>query len=204
MTKIAFRNKIGSFLLIVLFGIIGGALVGFFEQYSHDDLWAFALFGSMTLGFWMCTTSLLVLFSEKFYTGGINAFLYVFFMFYVTGIFKRLAYVHNGFLNWDGFWRGFVYWGEYAYAGLWAAVCFVLGMILWFGRKRNVISVILRFLPALYILAEGVSLWSSVISRRTGLFMAIVDTVCLILYLYIIVRHSEGKRQEVNTTGQIN
>ena len=90
------------------------------------------------------------------------------------------------------------------YAGLWAAVCFVLGMILWFGRKRNAISVILRFLPALYILAEGVSLWSSVISRRTGLFMAIVDTVCLILYLYIIVRHSKGKRQEVNTTRQIN
>ena len=204
MTRIAFRNKIGSFLLIVLFGIIGGALVGFFEQYSHDDLWAFALFGSMTLGFWMCTTSLIVLFSEKFYTGGINAFLYVFFMFYVTGIFKRLANVHKGFLDWDGFWRGFISWGEYAYAGLWAAVCFILGMILWFGRKKNVVFVILRFLPALYILTEAVLLWSSVISRRTGLFMAIVDTVCLILYIYIIVRYSEWMRREVNATRQIN
>ena len=66
MNKAVFHNKIGSYLLIALFGIIGGALVGFFEQYPHDDLWAFALFVSMTLGFWMCTTSLLVLFSEKF------------------------------------------------------------------------------------------------------------------------------------------
>ena len=51
MNKAVFHNKIGSYLLIALFGIIGGALVGFFEQYPHDDLWAFALFGSNTLGF---------------------------------------------------------------------------------------------------------------------------------------------------------
>lgn len=199
MNKTVFRNKIVFYLLAALLGIIGGALVGFFEQYPHDDLWAFALFGSMTLGFWMCTTSLIVLFSEKFYTGGINAFLYVFFMFYVTGIFKRLANVHKGFLDWDGFWRGFVFWGEYAYAGLWAAVCLVLGMILWFGRKKNIVFVILRFLPALYILVEAVSLWNIVISRRTGLFMAIVDSLCLIIYIYVMLRNSEWKRRDVNT-----
>ncbi len=178
--------------------------MGFFEQYPHDDLWAFALFGSMTIGFWMCTTSLIVLFSEKFYTGGINAFLYVFFMFYVTGIFKRLALVHKGLKDWADFWHGFVSWGEYAYAGVAAGVCFLLGMVLWFGRKKNLIFLILRFLPALFILVEAVSLWSRVFSKRTGLFMAIVDTVCLILYIFVIVRNSEWKRQDVNTGRQMN
>lgn len=194
MTKVIFRNKIGSYLLVSLLGIIGGALVGFFSQYPHDDLWAFALFGSQTLGFWMCTTSLIVLFSEKFYTGGINAFLYVFFMFYVTGIFKRLAMVNNGFNNWDHFWHGFVNWGEYAYAGLWAAVCFVLGMILWFGRKKNVVFVILRFLPAVYILAEAIDLWRHVAFKQSGLFMAMTDTICLVLYVLLIVKASIRKK----------
>ena len=204
VTKIVFRNKIGFYLLTALFGIVGGALVGFFEQYPHDDLWAFALFGSQTIGFWMCTTSLLVLFSEKFYAGGINAFLYVFFMFYVTGIFKRLAMVNHGLGDWDSFWHGFINWGEYAYAGLWGGVCFLLGMALWFGRKKNLIFAILRFMPALFILAEAVSLWNSVINKRIGLFMAIVDTFCLILYIFVIVRNSEWKRQDVNTARQIN
>lgn len=202
MTKTFFHNKTACFLLTALLGIIGGALVGFFEQYPADDLWAFALFGSNTIGFWMCTTSLIVLFSEKFYTGGVNAFLYVFFMFYVTGIFKRLAYVSKGFSDWDRFWQGFIHWGEYAYAGLWGGVCLLLGMVLWFGRKKNLVFVILRFLPALFILAEAVSLWSNVIGRRTGLFMAIVDTLCLIFYIFAIVRASEWKRQDVNAAGQ--
>ena len=202
MTKTFFHNKTACFLLTALLGIIGGALVGFFEQYPADDLWAFALFGSNTIGFWMCTTSLIVLFSEKFYTGGVNAFLYVFFMFYVTGIFKRLAYVSKGFSDWDRFWQGFINWGEYAYAGLWGGVCLLLGMVLWFGRKKNLVFVILRFLPALFILAEAVSLWSNVIGRRTGLFMAIVDTLCLIFYIFAIVRASEWKRQDVNAAGQ--
>ena len=137
MTKVVFSNRIRSFLLVMLFGIIGGALVGFFEQFPHDDLWAFALSCSQTIGFWICTTSLIVLFSEKFYSAGINAFLYIFFMFYVTGIFKRLAMVQKGFADWPRFWNGFLSWGEYAYAGLWAAVCFLLGMVLWAGRERS-------------------------------------------------------------------
>ena len=202
MTKVVFSNRIRSFLLVMLFGIIGGALVGFFEQFPHDDLWAFALFGSQTIGFWMCTTSLIVLFSEKFYSAGINAFLYIFFMFYVTGIFKRLAMVQKGFADWPRFWNGFLSWGEYAYAGLWAAVCFLLGMVLWLGRKRKVVFVILRFLPALFILTEAIHLWSNVAQKGIGLFMALVDTVCLIVFILIIVRASclKGVDQDKNET----
>ena len=203
MEKVLFHNRIRSFLLIVFFGIIGGALVGFFEQYPHDDLWAFALFGSMTIGFWMCTTSLIVLFSEKFYTAGINAFLYVAFMFYVTGIFKRLAMVSKGFQDWTGFWHGFVDLGEYAYAALWGSVCFALGMVLWFGRKKKVIFVILRFLPAVFILGEAIGLWCRVISQGTGLFMAIIDTVCCILYLIIILKSSIWEKENEATGGNI-
>ena len=203
MEKALFHNRARSFLLIALFGIIGGALVGFFEQYPHDNLWAFALFGSMTFGFWMCTTSLIVLFSEKFYTAGINAFLYVAFMFYVTGIFKHLVLVSKGFQEWTDFWHSFADFRQYAYAILPGAVCFALGMVLWFGRKKNVIFVILRFLPALFILGEAIILWSRVISQGTGLFMAIIDTVCCILYLIIILKSSIWEKENETTGGNI-
>ena len=151
----------------------------------------------------MCTTSLIVLFSENFYTAGINAFLYVAFMFYVTGIFKRLAMVSKGFQDWTGFWHGFVDLVEYAYAALWGSVCFALGMVLWFGRKKKVIFVILRFLPAVFILGEAIGLWCRVISQGTGLFMAIIDTVCCILYLIIILKSSIWEKENEATGGNI-
>ena len=120
----------------------------------------------------------------------------LFFMFYVTGIFKRLALVHKGFSDWGRFWQGFIGWGEYAYAGLWAAVCFILGLVLWFGRKRNLIFVVLRFLPALVILAEAAYLWRNVVQKGTGLFMAIVDTVCFLIYICIIIKNSAKRESD--------
>ena len=86
MDKVLFKNNLKSYLLVTGFGIVAGLLVALFSRFPAQGLWNFALFSSGTLGFWMFSTSLIVLFSGKNFVAAINAALYVYFMFYVTGI----------------------------------------------------------------------------------------------------------------------
>lgn len=179
--------------MISLIGIVAGLLVAFFSQFPSDDLWGFALFSSMTIGFWIFTSSLIALFSAKHYVAGIHVALYVYFMFYVTGIFKRLAVVNHGYNTLAYFWNGL--WQELAY-GLPSAVgCFFLAFFLWYGRKNKRIFILLRFVPLLFILAEAMLNWFMVISKSQGLFMAIIDTACAVGYLLIILKASNFKKQ---------
>lgn len=191
MERTLFNNKCSSYLLISLAGVSAGLLVAFFSRFPSDDLWSLALFSSMTFGFWMFTSSLIALYSSKNYVAGAHVALYVYFMFYVTGIFKRLTVVNNGYNTFDYFLNGL--WQELAY-GLPAAVgCFALAFLLWYGRKNKPISVVLRFAPLLFILAEAVTLWIVVFNRGQALFMAVIDTVCAAAYLLIILRSSHLK-----------
>lgn len=91
--RIVFKDNPKSYLAAALLGIAAGLLVAFFARLSGDDLWGLSLFSSRTIGFWLFTCSLIAMFSSKHYAAGINVFLYVYLMFYITGIFKRLAVV---------------------------------------------------------------------------------------------------------------
>jgi len=170
---------------------LGGLLVAFFSRFPHDDLWGFALFSSMTFGFWMCTASLIALFSSKSYVSGLHVALYVYFMFYLTGIFKRLAVVNHGYNTMSYFYNGL--WQELAYGLPAAIVCFGLAFILWHGRGNKSVSIVLRFLPLLCILAEAAGLTVKVFTTGQGLFMAIVDTVCALVYAWFVIRESIKK-----------
>ena len=190
MRKTVFKNTAASYLTVALLGIAAGAAVGFFMRFPADDLWGLAFFSSQTLGFWFFTTSLIVLFSEKCHTAAINAALYVYLMFFVTGVFKYLQNVHNT--------RTFffdVFFDCLLYGLIPALVCAVLGMVLWFGRKRKLLFVLLRFAPALCILAEAV-MFAVMLFGGHGLFMFIVDVVCFFAYLYIIIINSDFKKTE--------
>ena len=208
MDKTLFKNNRISYLLVTGFGIVAGLLVAFFSRFPAHGLWSFALFSSGTLGFWMFSTSLIVLFSEKNYVAAVNAALYVYFMFYVTGIFKRLAIVRKGYSSMEFFYAGL--WQELAYGLVPAAVCAALAFVLWYGRKKKWYGVALRFLPAAYIVAEAVTLWvetlwTYIMLREGFLFMAIVDTVCLAAYLLIVIKASgfgtenSGKKEDPQT-----
>ena len=195
MKRILFQNKISSYLIVSFFGVASGLAVAFFSQFPADDLWSFAFFSSVSFGFWMFTCSLIALFSEKNYVAGINVGIYVYLMFYITGIFKRLTVVQKGYNDISYFYCGF---GEELLYGLIpAAVCFVLAFVLWYGRKAKTVFVILRFAPALCIFAEAVSVWVVVATRAQNLFMALIDTVCTIVYLLIILKTSDFKKQKI-------
>ncbi len=188
MNKVFFRNNIKSYLLCSGLGIAAGLLVAFFSRFPADDLWAIALFSSSTFGFWIFSCSLIALFSERHYSAGINVTLYVYFMFYITGIFKRLAIVEKGYNTMSYFWDGL--WQELAYGLLPALVCFALAFVLWYGRKKSKICVVLRFLPSLFIALEAAGCFVMVIIRGRGLFMTLVDSVSVFMFLFIVLKSS--------------
>ncbi len=189
MTRVLFRHGVRSCLAAAGLGILAGLLVAFFSRFPADDLWGLACFSSSTFGFWFFTTGLIVLFSEKPYTAALNAALYVYFMFYVTGIFKRLAVVNAGYNDFSYFWNGLRQ--ELSYGALPALLCAALGFVLWHGRKKKLPCVLLRFAPALCIAAEAALLWIAVAGRGQMLFVALLDTVCALLFTFIVYKNSD-------------
>lgn len=191
MERIIFKHEFKSYVFISSLGVLAGLLVAFFSQFPHDDLWSLALFSSMTCGFWICTCSLIALFSSNQYAAGLNVALYVYFMFYVTGIFKRLAVVQHGYNTISYFYNGF--WQELAYGLPYAVGCFALALVLWHGRKSKPMHTVVRFLPLVFILAETVFLFIKVFTVKQGLFMSIVDTICAMAYGWIVINTSSKR-----------
>ncbi|MDO4419255.1 MAG: hypothetical protein Q4B92_02725 [Ruminococcus sp.] len=208
MTKIIFKNNFKSYLAVVFLGIFGGLLVAFFSGLPASDLWAFSYFSSNTFGFWMFSVSTIVLLSEKKLTAFLNSGIYVFLMFFVTGVYK---YVRNYMVNSLSFESQAEHLAMYGYTniGQWilqcvfdaflygiepALVCAVLAFVLHFGRKPNVLGKILMILPAVYLLVETVIMYVLLFSKGTMLFMAIVDTLCLAAYLMIFGKYIINKK----------
>ena len=193
MKKVLFRHSIKSYLLCSALGIVAGLLVSFFSRFPADNLWAFALFSSQTFGFWIFTCSLIALFADKNYSAGINVALYVYFMFYITGIFKRLTIVNKGYSEMSYFYNGL--WQELAYGLLPAAVCFALAFLLWYGRRKRPLFIALRFAPFVFIIAEAILSCVQVISKSQGLFMTIIDSLCALVYLFTVIKASDFKNK---------
>ena len=184
MKKEIFKNDSKSYLIVLVLGIIAGLLVAFFSKFPSDDLWSFALFSSVSLGFWFFSSSLIALFSSKNYVAGINVAIYVYFMFYITGIFKYLIVVNKGYQPMSYFYKGLL--ENLSYGLIPALICFVLAFVLWYGRKDKMPYKIIRYLPALMILIELLVYIFKLFTIRQGLFMLIIDLLCFITYMIII------------------
>lgn len=188
MEKIVFKNSKKSYFLVSVFGIAAGLLVAFFSLFPAEDLWGLAYFSSQTFAFWICTCSLIALFSEKNYVAGINVALYVFFMFYVTGIFKQLAKFRKEYITKEEFLNAFI--NKLSYGFVPALICFALAFALWYGRKNNMFSRIIRYLPLALIIIESADLILWFADTKQGLFMVIIEPVCGLVYAIIIIRSS--------------
>lgn len=197
--KTIFYNNRKGYLLVMLFGLIAGLAVAFFSEFPADGLWAFAYFSSRSLGFWMFTTSVIVLFSEKRLTASINAVMYVGLMFAVTGIYKAVRDYISDIVNYENV-SEFISFSGYSsmtgyiiknifeiilYSLIPGVVCGLLAAVLWNGRKNNWFGKIMLIMPVCFIVFEAVSMYISVFAKHTMLFMALIDTACIITYVIL-------------------
>lgn len=186
--KVIFKDNIKSYLLIFLLSIVAGLLVVFFCEFPNNDLWAFYYWSSETFGFWMFSTSLIVLLSEKRKNATINSMIYIFVMFLITTIYKSFHSYWNGHTPFNSLMDLSLnhMYGWLLYSVPPAVICGILGAILWSGRKNNIYRKILCILPVVFIFIESIILFYSVFINHTKLFSAITDLIWFILYIIFL------------------
>ncbi len=186
--KTIFKYNLKSYLLIFLLSVVAGFLVVFFCEFPNNDLWAFSYWSSETFGFWMFSTSLIVLLSEKRKTAIINTIIYIFIMFLITTIYKSFRLYWNGYTPFNSLLElslNSIY-GWLLYSLVPALICGIFGAVLWSGRKNNVYGKFLCVLPVLFILVETITLFYSVLMTHTKLFSAVTDLIWIILYVIFL------------------
>mgnify|MGYP004527787393 CR=1 FL=1 len=189
--KVIFRDNIKSYLLVLLIGILAGLLVVMCFLIPNNELWAFSYWSTETFGFWMFSTSLMVLLSEKRKTAIINAFMYVFIMFLITTIYQSYKMYFNFYTPFDSKRELLISSinGWLLYSIIPSLICGILGAILWSGRKNKIYSKLFCALPAVFILIEMIILFISVFTNHTKLFSAITDLIWLILYIVFLIKN---------------
>ena len=185
------KNNFKSYLIISIIGILAGLIVWFFSQFPYNDLWSFSLFSSMSLGFWVFTSSVIVFFSTERKSAVISEMLYVYFMFFFTGVEKitRLVQSGSGILNFNN-----VFFDIIFYVIPYAIICGILAYVLFYAKKRNILGNILLLLPFIYILIELIDFSIKLFINKTNLFMVIIDFMCLITYIILFRKDFKIKK----------
>ena len=177
------------YLLTAVFGILGGRLVVFIFEFPSDGLWAAAYWSTSVYGFWIFTTSLLVLWSEKRYVACIGSGLYIFFMFLVTTVYMSLRLFYRGGTPYETLFdmtlHSFSGWLWYSTPP--ALLCAGLAAVLWGGRKAGTIGAVLRWLPFAFLCLETGCLLFYVLTQSTRLFPALTDLLCTAGYFVLIL-----------------
>lgn len=151
------RGRPAHFFLTAVFGIIGGLLVVFIFEFPSDGLWAAAYWSSSVYGFWIFTTSLLVLWSEKRHVACIGSGLYIFFMFLVTTVYMSLRLFYRGSTPYETLFGMALHsisgWLWYSIPP--ALLSAGLAAVLWGGRKAGTVGTVLRWLPFVFALRRA-------------------------------------------------
>ena len=183
------RGRPAHFLLTAAAGILGGLLVAFIFDFPSDGLWAPAYWSTSVYGFWIFTTSLLVLWSEKRHVACIGSGLYIFFMFLVTTVYMSLRLFCRGSTPYETLFD----MTQHSFPGwLWYStpptlLCAGLAAVLWGGRKAGTIGAVLRWLPFVFLSFETIFLFFYVFTQSTRLFPALADLLCTAGYFVLIL-----------------
>lgn len=185
------KDKLKSYFMITFFGILAGFVVILFCELPDNDLWSFYYWSASTFGFWMFSTSLIVLFSENRKCAAINAGIYIFLMFFITTVYKSLSMFQDGVTPFHSLGELTLNHiaGWLMYSAPAAILCACFGLLLWSGRKNTVYGKILKALPAIFILIETIMMFYYVFATHTKLFSALSDLICLAVYIVVYLLH---------------
>ena len=177
------------YLLTAVFGILGSLLVAFFSEFPSDGLWAAAYWSSSVYGFWIFTTSLIVLWSEKRHVACIGSGLYIFFMFLVTTVYMSLRLFYRGSTPYETLFGMALHsisgWLWYSIPPALLSAGFAA--VLWGGRKAGTVGTVLRCLPFVFLCLETGWLFFYVFTQNTRLFPALTDLLCTAGYFVLIL-----------------
>lgn len=164
----------------------------------YNDLWAFSYWSSETFGFWMFSTSSIVLLSEKRKIATINSIIYFFVMFLITSIYKSFRAYLNGYTPYNSLIDLSLnsMYGWLLYSVPPAIICGILGAILWSRRKNNIYSKILCILPVVFIFVESIILFRCLFINHTKLLSAITDLIWFALYVVFLKKLVFVKRNK--------
>ena len=169
--------------------MLGGFLVAFVFEFPSDGLWAAAYWSSSVYGFWIFTTSLLVLWSEKRHVACIGSGLYIFFMFLVTTVYMSLRLFYRGRTPYETLFDMILHsisgWLLYSIPP--TLLCAGLAAALWGGRKAGTIGAVLRWMPLVFLCLETGWLFFYVFAQNTRLFPALTDLLCTAGYFVLIL-----------------
>lgn len=183
------RGRPLHYLLTAVFGILGGLLVAFFADFPSDGLWAAAYWSTSVYGFWIFTTLLLVLWSEKRHVACIGSGLYIFFMFLVTTVYMSLRLFYRGGTPYETLFGMALHsisgWLWYSIPP--ALLSAGLAAVLWGGRKAGTVGTVLRWLPFVFLCLETGWLFFYVFVHSTRLFPALTDLLCTAGYFVLIL-----------------
>ena len=187
--KTLLRGRPAHFLLTAAAGILGGLLVVFFSEFPSDGLWTAAYWSTSVYGFWIFTTSLLVLWSEKRHVACIVSGLYIFFMFLVTTVYMSLRLFYRGGTPYETLFDMALHsisgWLWYSIPPALLSAGFAA--VLWGGRKAGTVGTVLRWLPFVFLCLEAGWLFFYVFTQNTRLFPALTDLLCTAGYFVLIL-----------------
>ena len=165
-----FKGNARGYFAAAALGVAAGLLAAALSLLPHGTLWSFSSFGSGTIGFWMFSTSTIVLLSASPRVAAANSGIYVGLMFAVTGIFKTLRLIYSEYY----FTSGFLSMAAdlLLYSVIPGLVCSALGAVLWYGRKGGRLSRLLLAAPLIVTAAEAAIMFFRVAAEGTMLFQA--------------------------------
>lgn len=183
--KTRFDGSAKSYLRIAGLGVLAGLAVVFFLAIPDHPLWGFRRWSAATFGFWMCSTSRIVLTSKNRTCAAVGAGLYIFLMFLVTTAGQSVLLFRSGRTLFTSLPEMAAHhvpgWLWYSLPP--AVLCAALGAVLWSGRKQTMWGKFLRILPACFLLAETALLLAGLLVHGTNLFSVLTNLGCLIWYL---------------------